>query len=245
MTLVWAISTLLLFLVLARAKKVRMLGKYLPFYIYVTFVLVVSLSRMAVGLTFGVDSLQYYYAYYGPTFVMPVLQIWILWDIYRRIVGYTKTSWSNPARFSMIASVMTIPILWAVFTLEKGAGFFHQYHTVTLFLQMTLCLLVGREAVKVRREIDLGQNLKGILAGLAVMIGCQTINFAGFAFVQSPSHVFWFLVQFIYFVALIIFTYTLWDDAAVVAVNPAYHDRLERNNEELHQALRSVLVGRK
>ena len=179
---------------------------------------------MAVGLTFGVDSLQYYYAYYGPTFVMPVLQIWILWDIYRRIVGYTKTSWSNPARFSMIASVMTIPILWAVFTLEKGAGFFHQYHTVTLFLQMTLCLLVGREAV---------------------MIGCQTINFAGFAFVQPPSHVFWFLVQFIYFVALIIFTYTLWDDAAVAAVNPAYHDRLERNNEELHQALRSVLVGRK
>ena len=89
-------------------QKVRMLGKYLPFYIYVTFVLVVSLSRMAVGLTFGVDSLQYYYAYYGPTFVMPVLQIWILWDIYRRIVGYTKTSWSYPARFSMIASVMTI-----------------------------------------------------------------------------------------------------------------------------------------
>ena len=77
------------------------------------------------------------------------------------------------------------------------------------------------------------------------MIGCQTINFAGFTFVQSSSQVFWFLVQFIYFLALIIFTYTLWDYAAVAVVNPAYHDRLERANKELHQALKSVLIGRK
>ncbi len=89
------------------------------------------------------------------------------------------------------------------------------------------------------------ENLKGILSGLSLMIGCQAINFIGFAFHQSSAAVFWFSVQFIYFVALIVFVYALWDYAPIYRVDPSYPHRLREVGRGLYEIARSVLVSRR
>ena len=186
----------------------------------------------------------YHLVYNLPTYVLPLLQLWVLWDLYRRIIGYSDTSWRDALRSCSIVGVLTVPIMAGTLSLERGS-FFNAYHAVTLFIQMIVCLQVCREAIGVREEMDLGQNLKGILSGLSLMLGCQAINFVSLMFAQSPAATFWFLVQFVFLVSLIIFTYSLWDYAPMSTLDPTNQHRLAKVNRELGHVVRSVLAGRR
>jgi hypothetical protein len=243
-SVLWIGSDCVLFLMLVRAVQGRMLSAYPVFYGYLGFVLIVSLARRMVALSFGEDSSLYYSAYYAPTYVFPLLHVWILGDIYGRIIGYSKISWKNTFNFVLIGVLLTAPVAWVVFSLE-GRRLFYPYQTLTLFFQMTICLLICRQAVRAQGKIDLGQNLKGILSGLSMMIGCQAINFIGFVFHHSSSMVFWFFVRFIYFVALIVFAYGLWDYAPLYRIDPSYQHRLRKAGRGLYEIARSVLVSRR
>ena len=145
---------------------------------------------------------------------------------------------------AMMAVVLTLPVAWNIFSMEQGY-LYHPYHTLTLFLQMALCLQIYREAVRAREEIDLGQNLKGILSGLSLMVGFQAINFMGLLFSQVSAQVWRFSVQFIYFLSLIVFTYTLWDYAPISRLDPSYQHRVKKVRRELYQTLKSVLLNRR
>jgi hypothetical protein len=243
-SVLWIGSDLLLVLILIRAVKGRMLSAYSVFYGYLGFVLVISVVRRLVALGLGTDAPLYRDVYRGPTYIFPLLQILVLCDIYRRMIGYGKTSWKNQVNSVFVIVVLTAPVAWGVFSL-KGERLFYPYHALTLFLQMAICLLICREAIRAQGKIDLGQNLKGILSGLSLMIGCQAINFIGFAFNQLSAPVFWFSVQFIYFVALIVFAYTLWDYAPICRVDPSYQHRLRKASRGLYEIARSVLVSRR
>ena len=122
---------------------------------------------------------------------------------------------------------------------------FHSYHTLTLFPQMCLCLLLCREAIRVREKIDLGLNLKGLLAGLSLLIGCQVMNFMAYLFGGGAAQIFGFFMQFIYFLALIVFAYTLWDYAPLSRLDPAYQQQLQRTNRHVYETLKSVLLLRR
>lgn len=244
-------SILLLGAILGRAVRNAAFRHYRLFYGYLAFVLVTSLIHLVLIWTIGRASPVYALAYALPTYVMPVWQIWILWEIHRRIIGntkthfgYAKTSWKEPIRLTMIAGALTLPVAWGI-AWQEGGSLFDQYHTLTLFLQMSLCVLVCREATRARRELDLGQNLKGILLGLSLIVGCQALNFVTLVFTQAPAQVFWFFVQFIYFTALIVFTYTLWDYAPISRPDPSYQHRLERTNRALYDVLKSALLNRR
>jgi len=243
-SVLWIGSDLLLILILIRAVKGRMLSAYPAFYGYLGFALTVSLVRRVVALSLGTNAPLYRDVYYLPTIVAPLLQLWILGDIYRRLIGYGKTSWRNNVNLVVVVVLLTVPVAWGVFSLE-GGRLFNPYHALTLFLQMTICLVICREAVRAQGKIDLGQNLKGILSGMSLMIGCQAINFISFAFHQSSSLVFWFFVRFIYFVALILFAYALWDHAPIYRVDPSYQHRLRKASRGLYEIARSVLVNRR
>ncbi len=241
---IWMTSDLLLVLILVRAVQNRMLRAYSPFYSYLGFVLAVSVARSLVALSVGTHSFLYRSVYYSPTYVFPLLQMWILWDIHRRIVGYSKTSWREVFVSVIMVSLVAAPVVWGVFSL-KGGRFFDLYHVVTLSVQMAICLHICRKAVLTREEIDLGQNLKGVLSGLSLMIGCQVINFVGLVFAQSSAQVFSFFVQFIYLLALMVFAYTLWDYAPIFAVDPSYQTRLRKTRLAFYEVVRSVLVNRR
>jgi len=243
-SVLWIGSDFLLFLILIRAVKGRMLSAYPVFYGYLGFALTVSLVRRVVALILGINAPLYLDVYYLPTYVAPLLQIWILGDLYRRIIGYSKISWRSSFNFVFIVVVLTAPVAWGVFSLKEG-HLFYSYHTLTLFLQMAICLQICRVAVRDREKIDWGQNLKGILSGLSLMIGCQAINFIGLVFNQSTYLVFSFFVQFIYFVALILLAYTLWDYAPIYRVDPSYQRRLRKVSRELSEIVRSARINRR
>ncbi len=243
-SVLWIGSDFLLFLILIRAVKGRMLSAYPVFYGYLGFALTVSLVRRVVALSFGTNVPLYRDVYYLPTYVAPLVQIWILGDLYRRIIGYSKTSWRNCVSLIIVAAVLTAPVAWGIYSL-KGGRLFYSYHALTLFLQMAICLQICREAVRAREKIDLGQNLKGILSGLSLMIGCQTINFIGRVFNQSSDLVFWFFVQFVYFMALILFAYALWDYSPIFRVDPSHQHRLRKSSRKLYEIVRVTLVNRR
>ena len=237
-------SDLLMVFILVRAVKTGMLCAYRPFYTYLVFQVVIDLIRWGVALSLGRSSPLYHLVYYLPTYVMPLLQLWVLWVIYRQIIGYSDTSWRDTRRSVTIVGVLTIPIMAGTLSLE-GDSFFNAYHAVTLFIQMIICLQICREALAAREKIELGQNLKGILSGLSLMVGCQAINFAGLIFVQSSAENFWFFVQFNFQVSLIIFAYTLWDYAPIATLDPTYQHRLAKANRELAHIVKSVFADRR
>ena len=243
-SVLWIGSDFILFVILIRAVKGRMLSAYPVFYGYLGFGLTVSLVRWVVALSIGTNSPLYRDVYYLPTYVAPLLHIWILWDIYRRIIGDSKISWRNCVRLVIVVAVLTAPVAWGVYSL-KGGRLFYPYNALTLFLQMAICLQVCREAVRAREKIDLGQNLKGILSGLSLMIGCQAINFIGRVFNQSSYLVFWFFVQFVYFMALILFAYSLWDYSPIYRVDRSRQHRLRTASRDLFEIVRAALVNRR
>ena len=242
--LIWFLIDLLMVLILARAVKSGMLRAYWPFYTYLGFQLAVSVFRSVIDWGLGRSSALYHLVYYLPTYVMPLLQLWVLWVIYRQIIGYSDTSWRDTRRSVTVVGVLTIPIMAGTLSLE-GDSFFNAYHAVTLFIQMIICLQICREALAAREKIELGQNLKGILSGLSLMVGCQAINFAGLIFVQSSAENFWFFVQFNFLVSLIIFAYTLWDYAPIATLDPTYQHRLVKANRELVHIVKSVFADRR
>ena len=77
------------------------------------------------------------------------------------------------------------------------------------------------------------------------MIGCQAINFIGRVFNQSSYLVFWFLVQFVYFIALILFAYALWDYSPIDRVEPSHQLRLRTASRDLYEVVRAALVNRR
>ncbi len=243
-SVLWIGSDFLLLLILFRAVKGRMLSAYPVFYGYLGFLLMVSLLRRVVALSLGTHSSLYSSVYDLPTYLFPLLHIWILWDLYRRIVGYSKIAWRNCISSIMVVAVLTAPVAWGVFSL-KGGRLFYQYHALTLFFQMAVCLQVCREAVRARAKIDLGQNLKGILAGLSLMIGCQAINFISRVFNQSSYLVFWFFVQFVYVMSLILFAYALWDYSPINRVDSSRQHRLRTASRDLYEIVRTALVNRR
>lgn len=240
----WIMSDLLMVFILVRAVKTGMLRAYRPFYTYLVFQVVIDLIRWGVALSLGRRSDLYHLVYNLPTYVFPLLQLWVLWVIYRQIIGYSDTSWRDTRRSVTVVGVLTIPIMAGTLSLE-GYSFFHAYHAVTLFIQMIICLQICREAIAAREKIELGQNLKGILSGLSLMVGCQAINFAGLIFVQSSAEIFWFFVQFNFLVSLIIFAYTLWDYAPIATLDPTYQHRLVKANRELVHIVKSVFADRR
>jgi len=243
-SVLWIGTDCLLLLILIRAVKGRMLSAYPVFYGYLGFLLMVSLLRRVVALSLGRQSSLYSSVYYLPTFLFPLLQIWILWDLYRRIIGYSKSAWRNCVSSIIVVAVLTAPVVWGVLSL-KGSRFFYQYHALTLFFQMVICLQVCREAVRAREKIDLGQNLKGILSGLSLMIGCQAINFISRVFNQSSYVAFWFFVEFVYLMSLILFAYALWDYSPIYRVDSSHQHRLRTAGRDLYEMVRATLVNRR
>lgn len=239
----------LLLVVLFRGWNQSLLRRYRLFYAYIAFVFLASLATIPAGLVFGLESRAYYYIYYVPTLVMPILQLAILWDLYRRIVGNSKLSWRSGLASAILVAVITAPVAWKIFAMP-GADFFARYHALTLLFQVTACFLVWRAAF-LRRAVRMGRNVQGILLGLSLLVAFQAMNFSGLLFVK-PSYLVWaFFLQFVYFLALIVFAYNLWnyEPTRVRETEGAWSQaearaQLQSVNAKLQEAVRSLLLLR-
>lgn len=230
---VGAVNCALLVLITYRAVINSSFQKYPVFFSYIVFELVLSLMGLAIAVKWGLNSDAYFYVYYGISVVTPILQVWVLWDLLRRILGESVDS-ARIARFMVLTTgVLGFPVLWALaFT---SADVFLRYQAVALVFQMIFSLLIYVYLVE-RRDIEPGRNLKWILAGLALMVGWQSLNFINLLGNQTPYGTFQFLVPVIYLVALMVFVYAVWDYEPLRRV-----ERRRVMNLQIQRGLRSVL----
>ncbi|MBI2821514.1 MAG: hypothetical protein HYX74_04765 [Acidobacteria bacterium] len=246
---IWIANIALLALILIRGIANRMLSSYVIFYAYVAFAFFTAVGQLVVGVLWGRTSTYYYYGFHIPNLVMPALQFWILWDLYQRIIGNHKTAVRNLRRSVTLILAMTVPVAWGVISLQES-NFFNRYHALTLSLQIAACLLIYKTVCS-RHDLALGRNLKGLLSGLSLMVAFQGINFTRFLFGVETYQSFGFFVPFIYFLALIVFAYTLWSHEPMVYFKSAgwqqtgsMNERLQKVNQQLQQALKSLVLPR-
>ncbi|MBI3940112.1 MAG: hypothetical protein HY315_04710 [Acidobacteria bacterium] len=245
----WAGNLVLLLLILFRGVRGGMLGRYKLFYTYVAFSLAIAVGAIPVVLFFGMVSRQYYYFFNVSNLFLPLLQLALLWNLRQRIIGNDKTPSAGVSRWATLLVVMTAPAALGMISLRNVDGF-TRYHAFALLVQVMACMLVCG-AVRSRADLDPGRNLKGILLGLSLMVGFQGINFARYLFRDETFHTFSFFVPFIYVAALIVFAHTLWSyepmftrPAAEWRAADSDEGRLRKVNEQLQQALKSLLLPR-
>src|SRR5690606_19113272 len=125
---VGAINCALLVLITYRGVINSSFQKYPVFFSYIVFELVFSLIGLTFAVKWGLNSDAYFYVYYGVSVVTPILQLWVLWDLLRRILGESVDS-ARITRFIMLTTaVLGFPVLWALaFT---SADVFLRYQAV-------------------------------------------------------------------------------------------------------------------
>ena len=244
----WAGNLALLTVILVRGFRGDLIRRYPTFYFYAAVSLVMGGALVPISLLYGYTSRLYYYAYYVPSLLFPVIQLWVLRDLYGRIIGNDKTASGAHNRVIILLAVLTAPVALDVLVL-RHTDYFVRYHLWTLSLQVAACVFVYR-ALLSRPDINPGRNISGMLAGLSLMAALQSVNFVRFLFGEATYEIFAFFVPFIYSIALITFSYTLWsyepmEERPLVNLAPALVDeRLQRVNEQLQRAVRSLVLPR-
>jgi len=231
----------LLLVIVVRGLSAHLLPRYRAFYFYVTFMIVTSLGQAAILATLGFRSAAYYWAWHLPNLISPFLLVIVLLDIWKRIEPVVE----NHKRVLLVPSIVV-----SSFVLIVGARLFNtdgnpfvRYQAAALFAQMLVSIFVYVR-VSGRREVNLGKNLKGILLGVSVLVGLQGMNFAHLLFIGTATEVFRFFLQFFYFLALALFTYSLWSYEPVTVLSADYRNRLGKVGEDLEKAVRILASPR-
>jgi hypothetical protein len=231
----------LLLLILYRGLRNRMVAWYPLFYGYIGYVLAASAVQVYMALQHGVASRSYHYAFHLPSLLLPLLQMLILWNIYARVIGNTKNTWRTWIGSGILVAALSLVVAQKVFSM--GGDFFYSYHAVMCFVQMLACVLVYRSTQR-HPEVVLGRNLNGILLGISLVVGLQAVNLAHFLFKDVSFLVIGFFMQFIYFVALSVFAYTMWHFDPVRTVSPEHLQRLAKIGEDVERAIKTLVSPR-
>jgi len=234
-------GNLLLLVILWRGVVKGMLRKYSVFYVYIGFVLVSSALQIYLKATYGLRSDQYYYAYYLPQLVMSFLQVWILLDIYQRVVGNTKISWQRLIRPSIFVTVVAV-MAWFKVSSVTSIDPFYRFHAIALPVQVMIGLMVVHRLTSRVLPAEMGRNLCGILVGISLIVAPQTINFTSYLFLGESYALFAFVLQYGFFIALAVFCFSLWEYTPVRRLEPARHAQIANVDEKLHEVVKALLL---
>lgn len=203
------------------------------------YVLVAGLAGHVANILYGWGSLEYYYVYHVPNLLAPLFQVALLTAIMHRVFGNTKIALRRIIESVILVLTIAVPVGWRVFSIPS-VSIFDRYHAVMLFVQMLACVIVLRRIVG-QKDVDPGRNLRGILVGICLLVGLQGMNFANYFFKETSFMIFSFSLQFVYFLALAVFGYTLWNYDPVKIVSPDIADRLDRASEDVEKAVRGLM----
>ncbi len=237
----WVIGDILLLVILIRGIVASLIGHYPAFYRYIGFTLAVSVLRTVISSMFGLNSDAYYWVYHLPNLVSPVLLILVLREVWLRVRPIDSNGWRGTLVPGLVISLIVTGVGIRLFV-GDGDPFF-RYQAVALLAQTLACIFVYRRVCG-RPELSLGRNLKGVLLGVAVLVGFQGLNFARLLFVNTPFEVFAFFLQFFYFLGLSIFAFSLWTYEPAVELNSDLRGRIGKVGEDLEKAVRILVSPR-
>ncbi len=204
----WAFNTGLPLIMVIRGVQVGLVSRYPLFYIYLTTVLASTLLSAGITLWWGTDGPVYFYSYQFWNLVYATLHFLLIWSVFKATGGGGDGS---AGKMLLILSVLVVvasaPVALAIF---RATGFvLYSLVSVLLPAQMIACIFVYCTALA--RRVNLGLNRKGLLAGLSLMVGFQSINYARYFVRESRFEEFAFLVPLIYLFALSVFAVTHWN----------------------------------
>lgn len=197
----------LLLLILLLGRRNRLWTRYRAFFIYLGYELICTIVAAGILRIAGVESDTYRLFYYGTSSLTPLLQTWVLLDALHLL----SASEQHPRIHHLLAgaaAALVIPVAWSVFMFDVDG--FHRVQAVFLVYQMSLCVLIYIYLAE-RRDLNLGTNLGGILAGTALLAGSQSLNFLAYFNGGIPFPVFQILVPALYGGALGIYALSMWE----------------------------------
>lgn len=235
------ISNALLILIVVRAISARLFSRYTAFYCYIGFIIASSAVQLTIWAVIGKPSTPYYWSWHLPNLLSPILLTVALVDIWKRIEP--PESFKRRLLLVLFLAVTSTVVVFGARLLETSGDAFFRYQAGALFAQMLVSIFVYMR-VSGKRDINLGRNLKGILLGISLLVGLQGLNFAHLLFIGTAKEVFVFCLQFFYFLALAIFTYSLWNYEPITALAANFRDRLGKVNDDLEKAVRILASSR-
>lgn len=219
----------------------NLIGRYPAFYRYIGFTLAVSILRTGISSTVGIKSDPYFWAWHLPNLISPLLLILVLLEVWRKVEPMGNRNWRAIRLPGIVISAVVTGAGIRLF-LTEGDPFF-RYQAAALLAETLVCIFVYSKVCG-RRELNLGRNLKGMLMGIALLVGLQGMNFARLLFVSTPFEVFAFFLQFFYFLCLSIFAYSLWNYEPAMEVSSDFRERIGKVGEDLEKAVRILVSPR-
>jgi hypothetical protein len=208
----WLLNIGLMLLICFRGAGKEMFKFYPAFFTYITYQSVTNMVQLFVYLTYGYESTHYYYAINWGNLPVPVFHLLIIAEVCK-----------NSGLFRMSATrllqiFLGIAILVALFTSPPAnastTDWFYRFHAVMLPSQVIACASCYSCFI-LRREVQLGWNLEGILLGISILLVGESITFVQFIYSDISFAVFRILVPATATMMLTVFAVALWEKTEV------------------------------
>ncbi|RPI28984.1 MAG: hypothetical protein EHM61_03175 [Acidobacteria bacterium] len=236
------VGNALLLLILVRGLMAHLFHRYPAFYLYIGFILATGPAQIGIIAMCGLRSPAYYWAWNLPNLISPLFILLVLRDICKQVDAVGESRKKGSIVPFLVAGGAAVGLVASQLLITVGDPFF-RFDAGALFAE-TLASIYVYTRVSGRRDVSLGRNLKGMLMGVSLLVGLQGVNFARLLFVRSPFEIFAFFLQFVYFLALSVFAYSLWSYEPAVELSADYRERIGKVGEDLEKAIRILVSPR-
>ncbi len=236
---VWLMTIALEGLLLFRAARGGFLKKYVPFYVYVSFVFCLSSVRLVIYLA----EPTYYQSFYWHTQPLSVfVGCVVVWEIYRRALGRFPGA-ARMARNLLLLILLIVVAKVLANVPNVSAGWLTG---TTAELERNLravqaVLLMGLVTVIASYRIPLGRNLWGMLLGYGLFVGTSVINLTLRVLLGDSFQTAWqYLQPLLYLTVLCVWCVMLWSYEA--APLPKTEPKIEHDYQLLAAATKKSLL---
>jgi hypothetical protein len=229
-SIIWMAGFALESVILLRFLTGRLYGRYPLFFAYMTLVWSSSVILLPIYRLYPA-------AYTNSFWVLQFLTVLAGFGVMLELVLKSFQNYPGAKGFATAVLVMMFAILCGYFSYKllaapssaAGENFADLERD---FRAVQAIVLSGALAVISYYRIDIGRNLKGIISGLGLYVGCTILSHALRGYVGPSFDRGWELIQpYSYFVALLIWLVALWSYAPVPV--PETSSGLEHDYEAL------------
>jgi len=235
--LLWIAGVALESLILFRCLKDKLFSRYPYFCIYLA---IVWASSILLWPVYQFHRAAYTDLYWAKQFLALAAGFAVLFEIVRK--SFRNYPGARTFATAVLGAMLAILAGYFVFNLmpasipvsENFSDLERDFRTVQA---ITLC---GVLVLVAYYRIDLGRNLRGIIAGLGVYVGSTILSHAIRGYAGPRFDTGWNLIQpYTYFVSLAIWTVALWSYAPASAPQTAGSDQ----TYDIHAEKTKVLLG--
>ena len=203
-----ALNEALLAVILWRGLREKLWADFVGFYVYATFSVVSGLIAVAILFFMGISSPAYRIFYYTASTLTIFVGAWFFFDILRCLSPTPRSGVRLARTFLLAAMALVVPVVWAIVRMEGNP--LDRLQAVSLIYKMTVCLVAVCYVVE-HREVELGPNVAGILAGMGLLTGFQSLNFISYLSGGIKHDLFQLLVPSLYSGAMFVLLFSLWE----------------------------------